>query len=118
MTYRGTCDIISTQFLVAKILLYSKCGGRRSNMSSKNVNGRIERWKYLGIISPQMQYAAQHCDQFGAFREIVGHEEFPQDVHEVLHIHFGGARVELSLPHQRHLQVADTVLKRGYLGKG
>lgn len=74
--------------------------------------------EYLGIISSQMQDTAQHCDQFSAFREIVGHQELPQDVNQVLHIHLGGARVELSLPHKGHLQIAYAVFKRNYLGKG
>jgi hypothetical protein len=117
MTYGLVCDIVSSQCLRAKRLLYSLCGGRRTNVCSNKCEGRIERWKYLGVISSQMQDAAQHCDQFGTFREIVGHEELPQDVHQVLNIHLGGARVKLSLPHQRHLEIADTVLKRDYLGQ-
>lgn len=62
-----------------------------------------------------MQDTAQHCDQLGAFREIMGHQELPQNVHQVLDVDFGGAGVELSLPHQGHLQVADAVFKRGDL---
>jgi hypothetical protein len=105
MTYERTCDIISSKCLLAKrrdffVLIVAE---GTVMYAQTYMRGRIERWKYLGVISSQMQDTAQHCDQFGAFREIVGHQELPQYVHQVLHIDFGGARIELSLPHQRHL---------------
>ena len=64
----------------------------------------------LSVFPAEMQYAAQHCDQFGSFTQVIGHEELPKDVNEVLYIDLTGARVEFSFSHQGHLEITYTSL--------
>ena len=62
----------------------------------------------LGVFPSEMQDAAQHCDQFGSFTHVVGHEKLSEDVDEVLHIDFTGAGIEFSFSHKGHLEITYT----------
>ena len=76
--------------------------------------------RHLGILSSEVQDAAQHSDQFRSFAGNIGEKKFPEHVHEILYIHivFAGRAAELSLSRQGHLEVSNTALQRCYLRYG
>jgi hypothetical protein len=76
--------------------------------------------RHLGILSSEVQDAAQHCDQLRSLAGNIGKKKFPKYVHEILYIHIvlAGRAAELSLPRQGHLEVSNAALQRCYLRDG